>query len=227
MNRTQDYSEQTAQQIDNNVVRVTLQALAAVLGGCQSLHTNSRDEALALPTEESVRLALRTQQVIAHESGVTDTVDPLGGSYFLEQLTDEIEASVWEYIRKIDRKGGAVKAIEQKFYQNEITESAYKYQVEIEKKEKIIVGVNEYQVKEEVEPELLKIDEGVRMKQIERLQSVRQQRSTEEVEKKLGTLAETAKTGGNLIPHILACVESYATVGEISDTLRQIWGEYE
>ena len=217
----------TAQQIDNNVVRVTLQALAAVLGGCQSLHTNSRDEALALPTEESVLLALRTQQVIAHESGVTDTVDPLGGSYFLEQLTDEIEAHVWEYIRKIDRKGGAVKAIEQKFYQNEITESAYRYQVEIEKKEKIIVGVNEYQVKEEVEPELLRIDEGIRMKQVERLQSVRQQRNTQEVENKLGTLAETAKNGGNLIPHMLACVESYATVGEISDTLRRIWGEYE
>ena len=217
----------TAQQIDNNVVRVTLQALAAVLGGCQSLHTNSRDEALALPTEESVRLALRTQQVIAHESGVTDTIDPLGGSFFVEQLTDEIEKNVWEYIRKIDDLGGAVKAIEQRFYQTEIMESAYKYQVEIEKKEKIIVGVNEFQVEESTQPEILRIDEGTRLRQVERLTAVKQRRNRNDVERKLALLAQAAQTPANLMPHILSCVESYATVGEISDSLRKVWGEYE
>ncbi len=216
----------TAQQIDNNVVRVTLQALSAVLGGCQSLHTNSRDEALALPTEESARLALRTQQLIAHESGIVDTVDPLGGSYFIESLTDEIEKRSIEYIRKIDEMGGAAKAIEQKFYQNEIAESAYKYQMEIERKEKIIVGVNEFVVDEAAEPELLRIDEGVRVKQIDRLATVRMTRDKAVVQRNLDALASAARSDHNLLPAILACVESYATVGEISDTLRAIWGEY-
>ena len=216
----------TAQQIDNNVVRVTLQALAAVLGGCQSLHTNSRDEALALPTEESVRLALRTQQVIAHETGVTDTIDPLGGSYYVESLTDEIEERVREYIKRIDKMGGAVSAIENKFYQNEITESAYKYQMGIERKEKIIVGVNEFVVEESSKPEILRIDEGIRAKQIERLAAVRKKRDGDAVQRNLRSLASAAGSNQNLLPAILTCVESYATIGEISDTLRKVWGEY-
>jgi methylmalonyl-CoA mutase N-terminal domain/subunit len=216
-----------AQQIDNNVVRVTLQALAAVLGGCQSLHTNSRDEALALPTEESVRLALRTQQIIAYESGVADTVDPLAGSYFVEALTDEIEGKVWEYIEKVDELGGAVRAIEQGFYQTQIAESAYKYQMAIEKKEKIVVGVNEFEVGGEEEPEILHIDESIRAKQIQRLNSVRVGRNREGVERRLEQLKRSARTDENLLPPILACVESYATVGEISDALRSVWGEYE
>jgi methylmalonyl-CoA mutase N-terminal domain/subunit len=216
-----------AQQIDNNVVRVTLQALAAVLGGCQSLHTNSRDEALALPTEESVRLALRTQQIIAYESGVADTVDPLAGSYFVEALTDEIEGKVWEYIEKVDELGGAVRAIEQGFYQTQIAESAYKYQMAIEKKEKIVVGVNEFEVGGEEEPEILHIDESIRAKQIQRLNSVRASRNREGVERRLEQLKRSARTDENLLPPILACVESYATVGEISDALRSVWGEYE
>lgn len=217
----------TAQQIDNNVVRVTLQALAAVLGGCQSLHTNSRDEALALPTEESVRLALRTQQVIAHESGVTETVDPLAGSYFVESLTDEIEKKVWEYIEKIDALGGAVKAIEQQFFQSHIAESAYKYQVAIENKEKIIVGVNDFLIEEEVQPEILRIDEHIRSKQCERLAAVKRQRDNKSVTENLQQLKKTASTSENLLPHILRAVESYATVGEISDALRSVWGEYQ
>jgi methylmalonyl-CoA mutase N-terminal domain/subunit len=216
-----------AQQIDNNVVRVTLQALAAVLGGCQSLHTNSHDEALALPTEESVRLALRTQQIIAYESGVADTVDPLAGSYFVEALTDEIEGKVWEYIEKVDELGGAVRAIEQGFYQTQIAESAYKYQMAIEKKEKIVVGVNEFEVGGEEEPEILHIDESIRAKQIQRLNSVRASRNREGVERRLEQLKRSARTDENLLPPILACVESYATVGEISDALRSVWGEYE
>lgn len=217
----------TAQQIDNNVVRVTIQAMAAVLGGCQSLHTNSRDEALALPTEDSVRLALRTQQVIAYESGVADTADPLGGSYFIESLTDEVERKALEYIQKIDEMGGAVKAIESKFYQNEITESAYEYQMRIERKEKIIVGVNEFQSKETSEPELLEIDEKMRARQIDRLAAVRKKRDGLKVQACLNALTSAAKTDENTLPRILACVESYATVGEISNALRAVWGEYE
>ncbi len=217
----------TAQQIDNNVVRVTVQALAAVLGGCQSLHTNSRDEALALPTEDSVRLALRTQQVIAHESGVADTVDPLGGSYFVESLTDDIERKALELIGKIDELGGAVKAIEAKFYQNEIMESAYQYQMGIERKEKIIVGVNEFKSEETSEPEILRIDEGLRSKQVARLAKVRAQRDSSKVKSCLAALTAAAKSDENMLPSILSCVESYVTVGEISNALRSVWGEYE
>jgi methylmalonyl-CoA mutase, N-terminal domain len=217
----------TAQQIDNNVVRVTMQALAAVLGGCQSLHTNSRDEALALPTEDAVRLALRTQQIIAHESGVADTIDPLGGSYFVESLTDEIEERVWEYVRKVDDLGGAVRAIEQHFYQTQIAESAYKYQMAIEKKEKIIVGVNEFQVGEEQAPELLRIDELTRTRQIETLRKTKSSRDEAKVRRSLQHLQSVARTKENSIPHILTAVESYATIGEISDALRSVWGEYE
>jgi methylmalonyl-CoA mutase N-terminal domain/subunit len=217
----------TAQQIDNNVVRVTMQALAAILGGCQSLHTNSRDEALALPTEDAVRLALRTQQIIAHESGVADTIDPLGGSYFVESLTDEIEERVWDYIRKIDDLGGAVRAIEQNFYQTQIAESAYRYQMAIEQKEKIIVGVNEFQVGEEQAPELLRIDERTRSTQIESLRKARSSRDQTQVRQSLQQLQGVARTKENIIPHILRAVESFATIGEISDTLRSVWGEYE
>ncbi len=217
----------TAQQIDNNVVRVTLQALAAVLGGCQSLHTNSRDEALALPTEDAVRLALRTQQIIAHESGVTDTIDPLGGSYYVESLTDEIENRVLEFIRKIDDLGGAVRAIEKQFYQAHIAESAYKYQRAIERKEKIIVGVNEFVVSGGDMPPLLHIDEGVREKQIRKLHEVKASRDQLKVEKSLEQLQAIARTDQNIVPHLLDTVESYATIGEISDALRSVWGEYD
>jgi methylmalonyl-CoA mutase N-terminal domain/subunit len=217
----------TAQQIDNNVVRVTLQALAAVLGGCQSLHTNSRDEALALPTEESVRLALRTQQIIAHESGVTETADPLGGSYFVESMTDEIETRVWEYIRKIDDLGGAISAIEQQYYQTQISESAYKYQKAIESREKIVVGVNEFVVSTQESPPLLRIDEGMRVKQIEKLRGVKAGRDPAKLKASLSTLQDTARSHANMIPPMLAAVEAYATVGEISDALRAIWGVYD
>ena len=216
----------TAQQIDNNVVRVSLQALAAVLGGCQSLHTNARDEALALPTEDSAQLALRTQQVIAHESGVADTIDPLAGSYFVEYLTDEIEKRAWAYLEKIDAMGGALAAIEKKFYQNEIAESAYKYQVAIERKEKIIVGVNEYQEDEEPQMGLMEIDSAVRARQLERLRALKKKRSNVNVEGTLDDLRRAASTSTNLLPLILSAVEAYATVGEISDALRRVWGEY-
>lgn len=216
----------TAQQIDTNVVRVTIQALAAVLGGCQSLHTNSRDEALALPTEESVRLALRTQQVIAHESGVADTVDPVGGSYFVESLTDEIERRAGEYIAKVDEMGGAVKAIGKGYYQQEISQSAWQYQKRIESRDQIVVGVNEFRTSEEVRPDLLRIDERVREKQIRRLADMRKLRDRAAVDKSLERLRNTAATTENLIPLILSAVECYATVGEISDALRGVWGEY-
>lgn len=216
----------TAQQIDNNVVRVTLQALAAVLGGCQSLHTNSRDEALALPTEDSVRIALRTQQIIANESGVADTVDPMGGSFFLESMTDEIEHKVLEYIGIIDAMGGAVKAIEKRFYQQEIAQSAYEYQMAIERKEKIVVGVNDFVVDESNRPEILQIDPSVRQRQTERLDALRQRRDSAMVNQTLTGLKMAASDGSNLLPHILRSVECYATLGEISNVLRDVWGEY-
>lgn len=216
----------TAQQSENNVVRVTLQALAAVLGGCQSLHTNARDEALALPTEASAKLALRTQQVIAYESGVTETIDPLGGSYYLESLTDEIEGKAKELIEKIDAIGGAVRAIEQKFYQNEISKSAYRYQLQVEKKEKIVVGMNEFVSDQKGAPDLLRVDESIGERQVKRLNGVRAKRDAGAVAAALSDLRRAAKTDQNLIPLILKGVEAYASVGEISDALRDIWGEY-
>lgn len=215
-----------AQQVENNVVRVTLQALAAVLGGTQSLHTNSRDEALALPTEESARLALRTQQIIAYESGVTDTVDPLAGSYFVESLTNQIEDRVYDYLRRIDEIGGAVKAIEQQFYQKEIAASAYEYQKAIEAKEKIIVGVNEFRVEEDQQPEIMHIDEGVRSRQISKLNEVKRGRNGSKVTQALENLRTAAAGKENLVPRILEAVEQLATVGEISDCMRSVWGEY-
>ncbi len=216
----------TAQQVDNNVVRVTLQALAAVLGGTQSLHTNSRDEALALPTEESARLALRTQQIIAHESGVADTIDPLAGSYVVESLTNQIELQVVEYLRRIDDLGGAVNAIRQQFYQREIGRSAYEYQQAIESKEKVIVGVNEFHANEDRQPEILRIDEKVRERQVERLYETKRRRDSQKVTKVLRDLEDRARGNENLIPSILNAVELYASVGEISDALRRAWGEY-
>jgi methylmalonyl-CoA mutase N-terminal domain/subunit len=216
----------TAQQVDNNVVRVTIQALAAILGGTQSLHTNSKDEALALPTEESARLALRTQQIIAHETGVTDTVDPLAGSYFVESLTDQIEERVMDYLQRIDAMGGAVKAIELQFYQKEIAASAYEYQTAIESREKIIVGVNEYRIADDRQPELLRIDEGVRQRQLNQLNEIRRTRDGKKAKTSLEHLARAAEGKDNLIPYILNAVEQHCTVGEISDSLRKVWGEY-
>jgi methylmalonyl-CoA mutase N-terminal domain/subunit len=216
----------TYQQPDNNVVRVAFQALAAVFGGTQSLHTNSRDEAFALPTEESVRIALRTQQVIAYESGVADSIDPLAGSYTLEALTDEIEKKAMEYISKIDQMGGAAKAIESGFIQQEIADSAYQYQKEIESKKRIIVGVNQFQVEEEPLRDILRIPPEVERYQKEKLTCVKKERDSEKVRKTLTSLKTVAQGSGNVVPPILEAVKAYATVGEISDTLREVFGEY-
>lgn len=218
----------TAQQPDNNIVRVAIQALAAVLGGTQSLHTNSRDEALALPTEESVRIALRTQQIIAHESGVADTIDPLAGSYYIESLTDRIEKEAMEYIKKIDELGGAVSAIEKGYIQKEIQDSAYKYQMEVESGEKIVVGVNKFQIEEETHKDILKVDPEVERVQRENLIQLRKERNNEEVNSKLEALREAAKDSSvNLMPYILDAVKTYATLGEICDVLREVFGEYQ
>ncbi len=217
----------TAQQVDNNVVRVTLQALAAVLGGTQSLHTNSRDEALALPTEEAVQLALRTQQIIAHESGVTHTVDPLAGSYCIENLTDRIEAKAAAYIDKIDEIGGMVRAIDQRYPQAEIEQSSYRYQQEIERDERVIVGVNRYETEEDTQPEILTIGEQAARRQIDRLHQVRAERDASAVNGTLLALETGACGDANLMPLILDAVQAYASVGEVCDALRRVFGEYE
>ena len=216
----------TAQQPDNNVVRVTLQALAAVLGGTQSLHTNSRDEALSLPTEKSVQIALRTQQIIAHESGVANTIDPLAGSYYIESLTNEIERRAQEYIGKVDGLGGALAAIERGFIQREIQDSAYRYQRAVEQGEQIVVGVNEFVVQEETTLRRLKVDLAAQKQQIERLQALRERRDGEKVQSLLTRLRETAQGQENLLPIILECVEAYVTLGEICGVLREVFGEY-
>jgi len=216
----------TAQQPDNNVVRVAFQALAAVLGGTQSLHTNSRDEAFALPTEDSVRIALRTQQLIAYESGVADMVDPLGGSYAVETLTNEIEKRAMEYIEKIDAMGGAIKAIETGYIQGEIAESAYQYQREIEGKSRIIVGVNQFQTKEKPLKDILRIQPEVEIYQKEKLSKVKRERDNGKVKEILASLKKAAQGTDNLLPPILEAVRAYATLGEISDTLREVFGEY-
>lgn len=213
-------------QIENNIVRVTIQALAAVIGGCQSLHTNGKDEALSLPTEQSVQTALRTQQIIAYESGVADSVDVLGGSYLVEYFTNQIEEKALEYINKIDEMGGALKAIEYGFQKNEIEKNAYKYQKDIESKKVIEVGVNEFINETEEGHILFKVDEGVRQKQIDKLKKLRQKRDNSKVNSTLETLKIKANTGENLLPIILDAVECYATVGEISNALRSVWGEY-
>ncbi len=217
----------TAQQPENNVVRVTIQALAAILGGTQSLHTNSRDEALALPTEESVTIALRTQQILAHESGVTNTVDPLGGSYFVEKLTDEIEAEASDYIRRIDEMGGVVNAIEQGYIQREIESSAYRLGQSYETGERVVVGVNRFQSDKEPQLDLLRIDEAVTRRQVEKLADVKRRRDSARVAKALEAIGEAARGSENLMPHILEAVRAYATVGEICDTLRNVFGEYQ
>lgn len=216
----------TAQQIDNNIVRVALQALSAVLGGTQSLHTNSRDEALSLPTEDSVRTALRTQQVIAHESGVASTIDPLAGSYYIEELTHRIEKEAFELIGKIDDAGGVVAAIEDGFIQRQIENSAYEYQQEIERGERIIVGVNEFRVDEQKKPPLLRVDPEVEEAQVGRVRELRAKRDNKKVEKALANLAECAGGIENLMPAILETVKTYATLGEICQVLRDEFGEY-
>jgi len=220
-------SSLTAQQPENNIVRVTLQALAAVLGGTQSLHTNSFDEALALPSEESVAIALRTQQIIAHESGVADTIDPTAGSYYLEFLTDEIERQAFEYIKKIDALGGAVTAIKRGYFQDEIARNAYEYQKQIEDGEKIIVGVNKYITDQEQVKNILVIDENMTEKQIQRIKKLKDSRDNEQVSNTLQKLENAGQGRDNLMPYIINCVESYATLGEISDCLRGIFGTYE
>lgn len=217
----------TAQQPDNNIVRVAIQTLAAVLGGTQSLHTNSRDEALALPTEDSVRIALRTQQIVAYESGVADTIDPLAGSYYIESLTDKIEQEAMEYIRKIDELGGAVRAIESGYIQKEIQDSAYKYQMQVESGDRIVVGVNKFQIEEEPHKNILKVDPEVERVQRERLEALRKERNNEDVKAKLKALKEAANTDENLMPYILDAVKTYATLGEICNILREVFGEYE
>jgi len=216
----------TAQQPDNNVVRVTIQALAAILGGTQSLHTNSKDEALALPTEESARLALRTQQIIAYESGVSDTVDPLGGSYYVEALTDQIEEKAKEYLKKIDDMGGAVQAVEQGYMQEEIHRAAYETQKAIEKNEDIVVGVNAFRIDHEREPELHRVDPAIGARQAEKLKQLRARRDNDRVQKTLEDLKRAAATDENLMPPILECVKAYATIGEICGVLRNVFGEY-
>ncbi len=216
----------TAQQPDNNVVRVAFQALAAVFGGTQSLHTNSKDEAYALPTEDSVRIALRTQQLIAYESGVADIIDPLAGSYAVEALTLEIEKKATEYIQKIEDMGGAIKAIESGYMQGEIADSAYQYQKEIETKKRIIVGINQFQIEEEPLRNILRIKPEVERYQKEKLSKVKNERNNAKVKETLATLKKAAIGTENLVPPILEAVKAYASLGEISDTLREVFGEH-
>ena len=217
----------TAQQPDNNIVRVTLQALAAVLGGTQSLHTNSRDEALALPTEKSVEIALRTQQILAYESGVADTVDPLAGSYYVEWLTDEIERRAEEYIARIDELGGALAAVEEGYIQREIQDAAYRTQRAVEKGSEVVVGVNRFQTGEQPHGELLRVDESVRQQQCAALAALRAERAPQAVQNALASLAQAAQDPqAPLMALIVAAVESHATLGEICDTLRGVFGEY-
>jgi methylmalonyl-CoA mutase N-terminal domain/subunit len=219
-------SSLTAQQPDNNVVRVTVQALAAVLGGTQSLHTNSRDEALSLPTEDSVRIALRTQQVIAHESGAGDTVDPLGGSYCVEAMTSLLERQAEEYIAKIDRMGGVVNAIDRGYVQKEIQDAAFRYQQEIERKERIIVGMNEFEIREPKPENLLTVDPKIEKGQRQRLAALRRKRDSRAVQGRLSELEQACRGKDNLMPPILAAVKIYATLGEISDVMRGVFGPY-
>jgi methylmalonyl-CoA mutase N-terminal domain/subunit len=220
-------SSLTAQQPENNIVRVAIQALAAILGGCQSLHTNSMDEALALPTEESALIALRTQQIIANETGVTNTIDPVAGSYAIESLTEQIEARAQEYLSKIDAMGGMVKAIESGFVQTEIQRAAYDYQRGVESKENIVVGVNDFVADDHHQIPTLRIDAEIERAQVARLMALRARRDTPRAKAALAELQRRAGTAENLLPAILAAVEAYATVGEISDAMRQVYGEYQ
>jgi methylmalonyl-CoA mutase, N-terminal domain len=219
-------SSLTAQQPENNIVRTALQALSAVLGGTQSLHTNSFDEALALPTEQSARIALRTQQIIAYESGVANTVDPLAGSYFVESLTNEIEKRAWDYLDKIKAMGGMLKAIERGYVQQEIQNASYDFQQSVETQQQVIVGVNKFRLEQERPVPLQRIDEALEKKQVERTRALRARRDQGACGAALKQIEDAARGGANLMPHVIHAVESYATVGEISDTLRKVFGEY-
>ncbi|CAA9439760.1 MAG: Methylmalonyl-CoA mutase [uncultured Rubrobacteraceae bacterium] len=219
-------SSLTAQQAENNIVRTTVQALSAILGGTQSLHTNAFDEALALPTEKSAGIALRTQQVLANEAGLTDTTDPLAGSYFIESLTDAVEEEAWRYIDRIDEMGGSVKAIEQRYMQAEIEEAAYRYQREIEKEERIIVGVNRYETDEDPEMDLHTVDETIRDRQTERLEELKESRDSSAAEKALADLKRAAEGSNNLLYPMKEALANLATLGEVSDTLREVFGQY-
>jgi methylmalonyl-CoA mutase N-terminal domain/subunit len=210
----------------NNIARVTTQTLAAILGGTQSLHTNGYDEALSLPTEEAARIALRSQQIIAFESGVTDTADPLGGSYFVEALTRDVEEAAWKLIEKIDAMGGSVSAIEEGFIQNEIARSAYEYQRQVESKEKIIVGVNSFQTEETGTIPLMKINEHIQQQQIERLTQFKNARDRAKADQCLQLLSDRAGNGENIIPAVIEAIENRCTLGEIADELRSVFGEY-
>jgi methylmalonyl-CoA mutase N-terminal domain/subunit len=216
----------TAQQVDNNIARVTIQTLAAVLGGAQSLHTNSKDEALALPTEQAARTALRTQQIVAYESGVTNTIDPLAGSYFVEAMTDQIEKEAKEYINRIDALGGMIAAIENGYVQAEIQKASYKFEKEMESGKRIIVGLNKFRVEEEEKSDLLKIDKKVQEGQIEFLNKIKKERDQQKVDKSLNDLEKAASTDENLIPYIVDAVKAYTSIGEICNTMRKVFGEY-
>src|SRR4029077_13293113 len=220
-------SSLTAQQPENNIVRVGIQALAAVLGGCQSLHTNSLDEALALPTEDSALIALRTQQIMAHETGVANTIDPVAGSYAIESLTSKIESGATHYLNKIDALGGMLEAIESGYVQTEIQKAGFDYQRAVETREQIVVGVNEFQAEEERQIPTLRIDPALEREQVARLQALASKRDSLETKAALAALERRGKTSENLLPAILAAVESFATVGEISDALRGVFGEYQ
>jgi methylmalonyl-CoA mutase N-terminal domain/subunit len=215
----------TAQQPNNNIIRVAIQTMAAVAGGTQSLHTNSRDEALALPTEESAKIALRTQQIVAHESGITKTADPLAGSYYLEELSDQIEADVWKYLKKIQKMGGSVKAIEKGFFQSEIRANAYRLKKETDDGERVIVGVNKY-AEDEDQPELLRVDGRIEVQQKKALKKLRAERDSKKLEKALSAMQSAADTKENLMPYIVTAAKAFATTGEISNTLREVFGEY-
>jgi len=216
----------TAQQPENNIVRTTWQALAAILGGTQSLHTNSMDEALALPSEYAVKVALRTQQLIAHESGVVNTVDPLAGSYFVEAMTNRMEQAAYEYFRRIEALGGVIPAIEKGFFQREIAEAAYRYQVEIDSHKRVIVGINEYKEDEPMRIPLLEMDPAGYERQVARLERVRRERDAPQVEAALQALRQAARGSENTMPYILDCVRAYATLSEITDVFRDVFGEY-
>jgi methylmalonyl-CoA mutase N-terminal domain/subunit len=214
----------TAQQPEVNLIRTAIEALAAVLGGTQSLHTNSFDEALALPTENAVRLALRTQQVIAHEVGAVNTIDPLGGSYYVEHLTNELERQAYDYFDRIEKLGGVIPAIEENFMQREIAEASYRYQSEVEAKQRVIVGVNRYELEDEVPIEILRIDPALEQQQIERVQALRARRDSAAVEQALADLKRAAESGTNLMEPIMVASRAYVTMGEMCDALRDVWG---
>ena len=215
----------TAQQPEVNIVRTAIEALAAVLGGTQSLHTNSFDEALALPTEHAVRIALRTQQVIAHETGVVNTTDPLGGSWFVEDLTNRLEAEAYEYFDRIEKLGGVIEAIKENFFQREIADASFRFQSEVEAGDRVIVGVNRYRLEDEAPPEILSIDPALEGKQVERVQALRARRDSAAVEQRLAQLREAAgREDVNLMPIIVDCARDYVTMGEMCDALRGVWG---